>query len=1046
MMQEMPAPTDATVPTFYASFCEAAQRCSSHIALREVSTQRAISYAELKARVDVVAASLANVARGSVVGTFMHRSISFEVAKLACSKVGLVALPLPPDYPVQRLEHIIAAASPAMILVDSASKVDSTWLATVLSTPMALDMSDIQAEGSSVIESCFTASCEGSQTSGVLLSSSGTSRTPKLILRRDASFYHRLRWTWATLPFTADEACLQKSHMTTTHHMYEVLEPLLQGITVHILPDISSFGVHNLLPFVRDAGISRLLLVPTLLRALLDTPWDTAGVPPSQIKVVVMMGEDPPKDVCMRAIEMMPSTRIFSIYGSTEASSSLVLEINGELCRTECKLPLGNPICSDVRVHVLRSDMSDAAPDEVGALYFSGPHLMAAYIGADAEGSKALAPHPSTGELLYDTHDAASRALASQALSYHGRTDAVVKLRGYRVQLEEVDMELRQLSGITTAAAVVVGFDAPQLIGFVAPLSALLASGDLAATLQQMRETLAEQLPHYMVPRRLFPLPSLPLTQSGKTDRRALESIGGLMLQEGHGASTPTHGLSDDKGPRRSVRSDSGESVVQEILLDVVGVHALPGDRIGNVGVDSLNLKQVIEKLRPYSDSQILGSTLLQNPTVAELGAFLDCTGTASESGSKWSVNIEPTYGLRTLVCLWIVRNHTDSMCPGSLEDMSWVDTDNATWRVTIFILLATMSASMKYDKAESRVSVRTILLHNVAPLFPVAWICLLMVIPIGFAPCADQAPAVVGLVFNACLLYGWFPIYPLTLEQWFLSAMIVFYLLFNRLQHAVQAWLPVSTLSRFLRSLLILQLCTLVVRGLCFFPTGSGYITHFWSIPHIPQFMIGLVVGQAAIHLPLRDAQCRVVARFTDAIAFLLLLSVFTLPGWTGFVQYCAMDAVIGFIIFGICRSPSVLARMLSCGVLKDFAPYTLGVYIVHMPVIKWTRFVGAHNLTGVGDFFTFKYADTPCDFQWGDDAGPGGTNLGGLLPGHCWNGQCTNGYHPECSIQPFGHVHIVLASLLLGTLLTVLVHHPCQRVLNRLATGGPKGALKVW
>merc|ERR1719191_1047096 len=104
---------------------------------------------------------------------------------------------------------------------------------------------------------------------GLLLSSSGSAGAPKLILRRDTSFFHRLHWTWTTLPLRAGEVALQKSHMTTTHHVYETMEALLKGVPVHILPDLAVFGVHNFLPYVQKHGVTRLLLVPTLLRAVL---------------------------------------------------------------------------------------------------------------------------------------------------------------------------------------------------------------------------------------------------------------------------------------------------------------------------------------------------------------------------------------------------------------------------------------------------------------------------------------------------------------------------------------------------------------------------------------------------------------------------------------------------------------------------------------------------------------------------------------------------------------------------------------------------------
>ena len=147
-----------------------------------------------------------------------------------------------------------------------------------------------------------------------------------MIARSEASFQHRLDWTWGRFPYAAGESCLHKSHTTTTHGIYELLEPLLwpgpHAPVVHCLVrDVGDLGLAAFWATVGAVAASRLLAVPSLLRATLDAdPGD--WLPGASLRHLVLMGEAPPRDVCARAATRLPALESFhSVYGSTEAST-----------------------------------------------------------------------------------------------------------------------------------------------------------------------------------------------------------------------------------------------------------------------------------------------------------------------------------------------------------------------------------------------------------------------------------------------------------------------------------------------------------------------------------------------------------------------------------------------------------------------------------------------------------------------------------------------------------------------------------------------------
>jgi acyl-coenzyme A synthetase/AMP-(fatty) acid ligase len=375
---------------------------------------------------------------------------------------------------------------------------------------------------------------------GVVLSSSGSTGVPKLIVRSPASFYHRVAWTNDNFQIKPCEPCVQKSHMTTTHSLYEMLEPLLMGAPLHILPDVSKTGLSQFWKAVQLIKPQRLLLVPSLVQATVDNT-DMLELLPDSLRMIVLMGEAPRASLCKKVLSAIPNVRkrFFSIYGSTEASSSMVLDIGAHFnAMPDCAcLPLGCPIDSRIQTWVLDENGKSLVDNgSTGKLYFTGPQIFQRYLGAEELTMNAFyettrsqlywssANHsidmsiPKDKELqLFCTQDCVRISDKGQ-LECVGRSDDVVKVRGNRVQLSELDCHLERLAGVRQSMTLLISTSddhEPVLVSFITPAN--INRDDVMAALSQ-------RVPDYMMPQ-LMPLSAMPLTQSSKIDRIGLKAL-----------------------------------------------------------------------------------------------------------------------------------------------------------------------------------------------------------------------------------------------------------------------------------------------------------------------------------------------------------------------------------------------------------------------------------------------------------------------------------------------------------------------------------------
>ncbi len=550
-----------------------------------------LTYRELDERANRLARHLRElgVATETLVGLCLERSPDLVVAMLAILKAGGAYLPLDPEYPPERLALMLSDAGTPVI-------VTRRRLAERLDAPHArLLCVDTQAEHiAGQAPQPPDTPVTPLQTAYVLYTSGSTGR-PKGVVIAHANVTALLDWARATFPPQARQGVLATTSICFDLSVFEIFLPLTSGGTVILTENTLD------LPDGAGAGATLLNTVPSVMAELLRL-----GGPPPTVRTVCLAGEALPASLVDEVYASTGVEHVFNLYGPTEATTYAT----GTLQDRAAPLPpsIGGPV-TGTRVYVLDRWLAPVPVGVAGDLYIGGAGVARGYFRRPALTAGRFVADPfadTPGARLYRTGDLA-KWRSDGVLDFLGRSDHQVKVRGFRIEPGEVEAVLRAHPAVREAV-VLVREDTPgdrRLVAYVVPATTP-APPNLA---EQLQLRCASQLPGYMVPSALEPLDTLPLTPSGKTDRRALPAP-----QNTHSASQTAH-----VPPRNPVEAVIAGIWQQVLNVEHVGVH----DRFFALGGHSLLATQVAARLRAAFSTDVPLRAIFEAPTVAGLAEAL---------------------------------------------------------------------------------------------------------------------------------------------------------------------------------------------------------------------------------------------------------------------------------------------------------------------------------------------------------------------------------------------------------------------------------------
>ncbi|MCC6245612.1 MAG: amino acid adenylation domain-containing protein [Gemmatimonadaceae bacterium] len=477
-----------------------------------------VTYRELNARANQLARELVKrgVRRDVLVGVAMERSLELVVAIIAVLKAGGAFVPLDPDLPADRLTYILTDTRAPLLLVQAHLSERLHAAATMADTDL-LQIPPLHDVAYSGPASNLAIAIDGEQVSYLIYTSGSTGQPKGVCIPQRAVCNHAL-WFSSALQMTTYDRMLQYASISFDASIAELFAPLVTGATVVLASPYAHRDVLGVADVVRAERVTLLQMVPSALRAALAAAAFT-DVP--TLRYLVSGGEALDRATVAALRRATPQVQLGNFYGPTEASvDSTMIVVDGSLDDRSI-IPIGRPI-ANARCYILDRHLQPVPVGAPGELYIAGRGLALGYHNQAAlTASRFIADPFHAGERMYRSGDVA-RYHADGTIEYLGRADTQVKVRGYRIELAEIESALLHHPGVREAAVVV----RPDELGEPTLVAYLVCAVDAAApSPQAIMARLRQRLPVYAVPSAYAFLPALPLTTSAKLDRRALEQL-----------------------------------------------------------------------------------------------------------------------------------------------------------------------------------------------------------------------------------------------------------------------------------------------------------------------------------------------------------------------------------------------------------------------------------------------------------------------------------------------------------------------------------------
>jgi acyl-coenzyme A synthetase/AMP-(fatty) acid ligase/acyl carrier protein len=436
-----------------------------------------------------------------------------------------------------------------------------------------------------------------------MIYTSGSTGRPKGAVNTHRAIRNRLLWMQAAYGLTAADRVLQKTPISFDVSVWEFFWPLTTGARLVLARPGGHLDPAYLAGLIAEEGVTTLHFVPSLLQLFLAEPGLERC---TALRRVICSGEALPAELVQRFFDRFPEpAELHNLYGPTEAA----VDVTAWPCRREvrgireARIPIGHPV-ANTQIHLLDPFFQLVPVGTPGELCIGGVQLARGYHNRPELTAERFVPDPfgTAGSRLYRTGDLARR-LPDGAVDYLGRLDFQVKVRGVRIELGEIEAALRAHPAVRDAA-VTAGGD-QRLAAYVVPVESPVGSEARDLLIADLRDALRSRLPEPMLPTAYVLLDALPLTPSGKLDRRALPA--------------PETALPDRAAAFVAPRNETEEmlaAIWAEVLgVERVGIH----DNFLELGGHSLFAMQLISRVRAAFAVELPLRSLFDANTVAAL-------------------------------------------------------------------------------------------------------------------------------------------------------------------------------------------------------------------------------------------------------------------------------------------------------------------------------------------------------------------------------------------------------------------------------------------
>ncbi len=581
------------------------------------------TYAELEARANRLARFLIGhgVEKGDAVAVWAYRSASLVEALLGTLKAGAAFLILDPAYPAPRLLEYLRIGRPtAWIGVSGAPPLPAALEQVAGLCRCRIELPSTQLEGLAATDPGIQV---GPDDAACITFTSGSTGVPKGVVGRHGALTHFHPWMGERFGLDGNDRYGMLSALSHDPLQRDLLTPLWFGAEL-VVPDPEGFQTPGYLAeWARRERVTVLNLTPAMMELLLDAAdsEDTSEIRElPDLRRAFVVGDQLKKTDVQRFYRLAPSLVCVNLYGATETQRALsFFEVPRDLERLSKEiLPLGRGF-EGCQLLVLNRAGRRAGVGELGEIHIRSRQLARGYLGDDALTAERFRPNPfvaapEPGDRVYRTGDLGRYlpGLSDGGVELYGRADFQVKLRGFRIELGEVEAALSRFPGVRECVAVIREDEPGRRL-----LVAYLVAADGAPEPGELRTFLAGRLPDYMVPSAFVVLSALPLTRTGKVDRRALPP--------------PEPPTREAAAPRNAVEAALAEVWAEVLRRESVGIH----DNFFEIGGDSIRTIQVVARSRKRG-LILAPRQIFQHQTIAELARVVEVERSA-EGPLPWT-------------------------------------------------------------------------------------------------------------------------------------------------------------------------------------------------------------------------------------------------------------------------------------------------------------------------------------------------------------------------------------------------------------------------
>ncbi|HEY9825555.1 MAG TPA: amino acid adenylation domain-containing protein, partial [Stenomitos sp.] len=613
---QTPPHCQSVLQPVFKEFEDQVQQTPQAIALEHDSTRW--TYLTLNETANRIAHTLRSqgVSTEDLVGVCLPRSLELIATLLGILKAGATYIPLDPTYPRERLHHMLEDAQVTALVTSQ-----DLQHTLQLDAPIIVDIGDSAITQQPTSNPNVTVSLAQS---AYIIYTSGSTGKPKGTLLNHKGLANFVREAIAQYGFCQQDRVLQFASISFDAAVEEIYCTLCSGGTLVLRSDDMLSSSLTFCQSIAAQGLTVLDLPTAFWHRLTQDLAQGIATLPDSLRLVIIGGERvlPQTIQLWQQITQHQPIRLLNTYGPTEAT---VVATSYELTpQTQIlpgmDVPIGKPL-GNVQVYVLDADQQQVPLGVPGELYLGGDGLADGYLNRPELTNACFIPHPfqPTGK-LYKTGDRV-RMLATGDLVYLGRMDDQVKVRGFRVELGEIERTLQSHPAVRESA-VIAQTDAQnivQLIAYVVPEGTQLDTNDL-------RFFLKTQLPDYMVPALMMSVASIPLTPTGKLDRRSLPQP----------KATDWTASDSYVAPRTSVEAALTFMVAEVLGLERIGIY----DNFFTLGGHSLSAMQVLTRIRTMFGKDVTLRSLFSDPTIAALATQLEQTSVPDQRPETEAITI----------------------------------------------------------------------------------------------------------------------------------------------------------------------------------------------------------------------------------------------------------------------------------------------------------------------------------------------------------------------------------------------------------------------